>query len=152
MAYASTCMLGYLGLVLINQAETVLRQASQKHIDNDAWARSLLQQAIQISSHLMQSTLRQRALHDLVEVATLFDGAGEPAEQSPAAHSYTPVMSGGATRHGGKTRRRTETINRPAEEAAIYLQSGLSEPGGRVTQNEDNLELPLVEHHHKLRR
>src|SRR5258708_31545241 len=127
MAYASTCMLGYLGLVLINQAETVLRQARQKHIDNDAWARSLLQQAIQISSHLMQSTLRQRALHDLVEVATLFDGAGEPAEQSPAAHSYTPVMSGGATRPGSKTKAPTATICRPAEQPAIYSKLGLSE-------------------------
>src|SRR2546425_10977355 len=89
MATTSTRMLVYLCRLLINQAETILRQARRDHIDNDAWARSLLQQAIQISSHLMQSTLRQRALHDLVEVATLFDGAGEPAEQSPAAHSYT---------------------------------------------------------------
>ena len=151
MATTSTRMLVYLCRLLINQAETVLRQARQKHIDNDAWARSLLQQAIQISSHLTQSTLRQRALHDLVEVATLFDGAGEPAEQSPAAHSYTPVMSGGATRHGGKTRRRTETIDRPAEQPAIYLQSGLSELEGRITQNEDMLELHLVELDQKLR-
>jgi len=58
MATTSSRMLVYLCRLLINQAETVLREARHKHSDNDAWARSLLQQAIQISSHLMQSTLR----------------------------------------------------------------------------------------------
>lgn len=145
MATTSSRMLVYLCRLLINQAETVLREARHKHIDNDAWARSLLQQAIQISSHLMQSTLRQRALRDLVDAATLFDGATTPAEQSPAAHSYTPVMSSSGTRKGGKTRRRAEIIDHPAGQPTIYLQSGLSGLEGTITQHEDTLELHLVD-------
>lgn len=139
MATTSTRMLVYLCRLLINQAEEVLRQARKDHTDNDALARSLLQQAIYISSHLMQSTLRQRALRDLVEVATLFDDS-----TTPAAHSYTPVLTGGSgSRHGSKTRRRAETAGRSVGQHAIYLQSGLSEIEGTITQNQDMLELHL---------
>ncbi len=143
MATTSTRMLVYLCRLLINQAETILRQARRDHVDNDAWARSLLQQAIHISSHIMQSTLRQRALRDLVEVATLFDDAASSAKQSPAIQTYTPVLiSGSGTRHA-KVRRRTETVEHLVEHPAIYLQSGLSEVEGTITQNQDILELHL---------
>jgi hypothetical protein len=150
MATTSTRMLVYLCRLLINQAEAVLRQARHDHTDNDAWARSLLQQAIQLSSHLMQSTLRQRALRDLVEVATLFDGAPVPAEQSPAAHSYTPVLIGsGGSRH--KTRRRAEMIGRPVEPPSILLQSASLKVEGTITQTEDMLELHLEDLDQELR-
>jgi hypothetical protein len=139
MANTSTRMLVYLCRLLINQAEEILRQARREHIDNDALARSLLQQAIYISSHFMQSTLRQRALQDLVKVATLFDDSA-----TPATHSYSPVLSaGGGSRHGSKVRRRAETLERPSGQNAIYLQSGLSELEGTITQNQDTLELHL---------
>ncbi len=139
MATTSPRMLVYLCRLLINQAEAVLRQARNDHTDNDAWARSLLQQAIYSSSHLTQSMLRQRALRDLVEVATLFDDV-----TTPAAHSYTSVLSSGSgSRHGSKTRRRAETLGRPVGQPAIYLQSGLSELEGTITQNQDILELHL---------
>ena len=143
MATTSTRMLVYLCRLLINQAETILRQARRDHVDNDTWARSLLQQAIHISSHLMQSALRQRALRDLVEVATLFDDTSSSVEQSPAVHSYTPVLSGGSGTRHVKTRRRAETVEHPVERPAIYLQSGLSEVEGTITQNQDILELHL---------
>ena len=147
MANTSTRMLVYLCRLLINQAEAILRQARHDRTDNDAWARSLLQQAIYISSHLMQSTLRQRALRDLVEVATLFDDT-----TTPAAHSYAPVLStGGGSRHGSKTRRRAETLGRPVGQPAIYLQSGLSELEGTITQNQDTLELHLEDLGQELR-
>jgi hypothetical protein len=139
MANTSTRMLVYVCRLLINQAETILRQARHDHVDHDAWARSLLQQAIHISSHLMQSTLRQRALRDLVEVATLFD-----VTTTTATHTYTPVLTtGGGSRHGSKTRRRAETLGRRVDQHAIYLQSGLTEKEGVITQNEDTLELHL---------
>ncbi len=147
MANTSTRMLVYVCRLLINQAETILRQARHEHTEHDAWARSLLQQAIYLSSHLMQSTLRQRALRDLVEVATLFDDT-----TTPAAQSYTPVLStGSGSRHGSKIRRRAETLGRPVGQPAIYLQSGLSEKEGTITQNEDTLELHLEELGQELR-
>jgi hypothetical protein len=147
MANTSTRMLVYLCRLLINQAEEILLQARHDHTDNDAWARSLLQQAIYISSHLMQSTLRQRALQDLVKAATLFDDTA-----MPATHSYTPVLSsGGGSRHGSKIRRRAETLGRPFGQPTIYLQSGLSEIEGTITQNQDTLELHLEDLGQELR-
>ncbi len=147
MANTSTRMLVYLCRLLINQAEVILLQARHDHTDNDAWARSLLQQAIYISSHLMQSTLRQRALQDLVKVATLFEDTA-----MPATHSYAPVLSaGGGSRHGSKIRRRAETLGRPFGLPTIYLQSGLSELEGTITQNQDTLELHLEDLGQELR-
>jgi len=143
MATTSTRMLEYLCRLLINHAEAVLKQARRDHVDNDAWARSLLQQSISISSHLMQSTLRQRALRDLVEVATLFDEVTTGEEQLPAAHTYTPVLSSGSGTRHGKTKRRAEIVDFSAGQTVIYLQSGLSEVGGVITQNQDILELHL---------
>ena len=146
MATTSTRMLVDMCRLLIKQAAAVLRQARHDHTDNDAWARSLLQQAIYLSSHLMQSTLRQRALRDLVEVATFFDEA-----IIPAAHSYTPVLSIGSGSRHGKIKRRAETLGRPVGQAAIYLQSGLSEIEGTITQNQEILELHLEDLRQELR-
>ena len=138
IATTSTRVLVYMCQLLINQAAEVLREAHHEHSDNDAWARSLLQQAIYLSSHLMQSTQRQRALQDLVEVATFFDDT-----PIPVAHSYQPVLSTGSGSRQGKIRRRAETLGRPNEEVAIYLRSGLSKQEGTITQNQGILELHL---------
>jgi hypothetical protein len=46
-------MLVYLRQLLLNEMESVLREARHEHSNHDAWARSLLQQAIYLSSHLM---------------------------------------------------------------------------------------------------
>ena len=138
IATTSTRVLVYMCQLLIHQAAEVLREARHDHSNNDAWARSLLQQAIYLSSHLMQSTQRQRALQDLVEVATFFDDT-----TTPAAHSFLPVLSTGSTSRQGKIRRRAETLGRPNEEVAIYLQSGLSKQEGTITQNQGILELHL---------
>jgi hypothetical protein len=146
IATTSTRMLVYMCRLLIDQAAAVLRQARHDHTDNDALARSLLQQAIHLSSHLMQSTLRQRALRDLVEVATFFDDA-----TTPAAHSYAPALSIGSSSRHGKIIRRAETLGRPVGQAIIYLQSGLSEIEGTITQNQEILELHLVDLSKELR-
>src|SRR5207237_3491189 len=78
--------------MLISQAEAVLRQARHEHTDNDALARSLLQLAMRVSTQITQSTMRSRALKELVRVATLFDGPHSPGEQEPAARSYSPLL------------------------------------------------------------
>jgi hypothetical protein len=138
IATTSTRVLVYMCQLLINQAAEVLREAHHEHSDNDAWARSLLQQAIYLSSHVTQSKQRQRALRNLVEVATFFDDS-----TTPAAHSYLPVLSTGSGSRQGNIRRRAETLGRPDEQAAIYLQSILSKQDGMITQNQDILELHL---------
>ena len=97
----NTCQL------LINQAAEVLREARRKHIDRDAWARSLLQQAISLSSQIMESTQRQRARHNLVEVATFFVDTS-----TPAADSYLPVLSTGSGSRQAKVRRRADAPGR----------------------------------------
>lgn len=141
MATTPPRMVVYLCQLLISQAEAVLRQARHEHTNNDAWARSLLQQAIHISAHIAQSTMRQRALRDLVEVATLFDGARGPVEQSPTAHSYAPVMSGANGTRSARITRGADTLQRPGSQAVIYLQAGTLP--GMITQHEQTLELHL---------
>jgi len=131
--------------LLINQAEAVLRQARHEHTDEDALARSLLQLAMRVSTQITQSTMRSRALKELVRVATLFDGPHSPGEQEPAARSYSPLVGAGGTPRHGKIVRRADTALRSAgkaaEPAAIFLQSHPLE--GSITQNEDTLELHL---------
>ena len=133
-------MLVYLCQLLINQAQAVLRVARHEHGDNDAWARALLQQSLTMSSHIMQSTMRQRALQNLVEVALLATGDGEDA-QNPAIHTYSSLIGAGSGARTGKTRRRAETLERPAGEPIIELQSGALQ--GAITQHEEVLELRL---------
>ena len=118
LATTSTHVLVNTCQLLINQAAEVLRQARYEHSNNDAWVRSLLQQAIYLSSHLMQSTQRQRALQNLVEVATFFDDT-----TTPAADSYLPVLSTGSGTRQSKIRRRADTLGRPKGKIAIYLQT-----------------------------
>jgi hypothetical protein len=146
MATTSTRTLVDMCRLLINQAAAVLRQGRHDRRDNDVWARSLLQQAIYLSSHLMQSTQRQRALRDLVEVATFFDEA-----ITPTAHSYTPSLNIGSGSRHSKIIRRAETLGRRAGQDTIYLQSGLAEIEGTITQSQEILELHLEDLRQELR-
>jgi len=146
IATISKPILVYMCQLLINHAAGVLREARHDHSDHDDWARSLLQQAIYLSSHIKQSTQRQRALQNLVEVATFFDDT-----TTPAAHSYLPVFSTGSSTRQNKIRRRAETLGRPDRQIAIYLQTGLSKQEGMITQNQDVLELHLEDLEQELR-
>jgi hypothetical protein len=136
----NTCQL------LINQAAEVLREARHKHNDHDVWARSLLQQAIYLSSHIMESTQRQRARRNLVEVATFFIDT-----TSPAADSYLPALSAASGPRQNKITRRADTLERQHGQAVIYLQTGASKKEGTVTQNQDVLELHLEDLNQELR-
>lgn len=139
MALTPPRMLVYLCQVQINSARAVLRQSRHDHIDRDAWARALLRQAITISSYIQQSSLRVRALQDLVEVATLALGAGDA---EPAAHSYSSVVEPGVgVRKGTKVLRRAEMLDRSVDGEAIDLESGSLE--GLLTQDGETLELRL---------
>lgn len=149
MATTPARMVEYLCELLISQAEAVLRQARHEHTDNDAWARSLLQQAIYMSSHIMQSSMRQHALRNLVEVATLFDGTRDVGEQSPAARSYASLVGGGNGSRNAKILRGVHALQKPESQQAIYLQSDLLT--GVITQRENTLELHLVELGEELR-
>ncbi len=132
-------MLVYLCQLLINQAQTVLLAARHEHGDNDAWARALLQQSLVMSSHIMQSALRQRALQNLVEVALL--ATGDEDVQQPPIHTYSSLIGAGGGARTGKIRRRAEMLERPAGEPAIELQSGSLQ--GAIVQRDDILELRL---------
>ncbi len=140
LALTPTRMLVYLCQLLINQAQAVLRVARHDHGDNDAWARALLQQSLTMSSHIMQSAMRQRALQNLVEVALLATGESED-EQNPAIHTYSSLVGAGSGARTGKTRRRAEMLERSAGEPFIELQSGALQ--GAITQRDDILELRL---------
>jgi hypothetical protein len=133
-AQVYTCQL------LIHQASDVLREAHHSHKDQDAWARSLLQHALYLSSKISESSQRQRALHDLVEVATLFDKEDRP---EPASHSYLPVLSGGTTSGQKTTRRLTDTPGHPDGQSAIRLQTKFFKLDGTITQHNNVLELHL---------
>ena len=139
--------------LLINQAEAVLRQGRHDDTDSDALARSLLQLAMRVSTQITQSSMRSRALKDLVRVATIFDGPHSPGEQEPAARSYSPLIGAGSTPRHGKVVRRADTALRSAGKAAeppaIFLQSHPLE--GSITQHEDTLELHLHDLDEKLR-
>lgn len=140
LALTPARMLVHLCQLLINQAQEVLRMARHDHIDHDAWARALLQQSLIMSSHIMQSSLRQRALQNLVDVAML--ATGYPIdERDPAARTYSSHVTTGSGALKGKTRRRAEMIERPQGEPVIELQSGSLE--GLVIQRGDTLELRL---------
>jgi len=140
LALTPARMLVYLCQLLINQAQAVLRVARHEHANNDAWARALLQQSLTMSSHIVQSALRQRALQNLVEVALLADEESQD-EQHPATRTYSSLVGAGNSARAGKTRRRAEMLERSAGEPTIELQSGTLQ--GSVTQREDILELHL---------
>ncbi len=134
-------MVGHLCQMLISQAEAVLQQARHNHTDQDASARSLLQTALQVSAHITQSAVRRQALHDLVRVATLFEGAPAPKGDQQRVHAYTLSPLGGA--HRGKVLRRSDALlhAHSQEQTPIEIQSnGLK---GRIVQRGLELELHL---------
>lgn len=135
--------LAHLCQTLIGQAEAVLRQARRDGNDGSAQARALLQLAMRFSAHIIQPGMRGSALADLVRVATLFDGPHSPGEETPASHSYTPLVGAAGPRHGTRVVRGAATRSQPAssDAHAIYLQSQRLE--GSITQQGDMLELHL---------
>lgn len=142
-AATSPKLLVLLCQLLIAEARAVLRQAHRERNDADAWARVLLQQAMQMSRYIMQETLRRRALRDLVEVASL--AAQEAATGAPpgqAALSYELVAGGGSSARGRRKIRRAEMLSRTNEPVSIDLHAGSLE--GTVTQQDDLLILHLV--------
>lgn len=143
-------LLGHLCQVLISQAEAVLLQARHDHSDADEAARSLLQLALRVSAHILQNGIRRQSLQDLVRVATLFEGASSPDQESasnPDIQRYTPTLTGvggaGGAR-GKKVVRRTQTPHTKDtqhEHPEIQLQSHHLE--GTITQQGQMLELHL---------
>src|SRR6266571_4837683 len=107
----------------IRQAEALYHQSRRDHTNESIQARFLLQQALRISARITQSNMRTRAINDMGGIASLFDDFGEPMQQGPAVHSYSPVLAGGSH---GRAMRRAETIMRPAAnpsaQDAIYLK------------------------------
>jgi hypothetical protein len=148
LATTSPKLLVFLCQLLIGQARSVLRQAHREHADEDAWARSLLQQSMQLSRYIMQGALRQRALRDLVEVASLYQisSAGTPGE--PGTLSYSALVGAGSGARG-RTLRRAEMASRPQEQASIDLRAGTLD--GSVTQEGEMLILRLVDLDESLR-
>jgi hypothetical protein len=140
LALTPARMIAYLCQLLIKQAQDVLNIARHEHVDNDAWARALLQQSLTMSSHIMQSALRQRALQNLVDVAILATGDSKD-EQNPATRTYSSLVGAGNSSRAGRTRRRAEMLERSAGEPVIELQCGTLQ--GSVTQRDDTLELHL---------
>ncbi|HEY0757139.1 MAG TPA: hypothetical protein VGD98_24510 [Ktedonobacteraceae bacterium] len=140
LATTSPKLLVFLCQLLIGQARAVLSQAHREHNDEDDWARSLLQQAMQLSRYIMQGTLRQRALRDLVKVASLYQTAlTQPPEPLGTLTYAAQVGAGSGTR--GRTLRRAEMTSRPQEDVSIDLRAGNLE--GSVTQEGDMLILRL---------
>lgn len=135
--------------LLIDQAGELLYQARHEHTDNTARARVLLQQAIYISLYIKQNSLRQNALRNLVDVATLVQAAPDPLEQSPAAHTFVPLVGGGNGSRSTRVLRGTHTLERSESQQVIYLQSGML--SGIITQRENVLELHLIELGEELR-
>ncbi len=143
-------MLSHLCEVLINQAEALLYQERHEHSNTEEAARSLLQLALRVSAFIAQSAVRHQALHNLVRVASLADGAPSPTFNDPNVHMYTPTFSGVGGTRGKKTVRRAETArSAPQEHPIIQLQSHALE--GHITQNGQMLELHLHGLHETLR-
>lgn len=141
-ATTSPRLLVFLCQLLIGEARALLRQAHRDQSDKDAWARSLLQQAMQMSRYIMQGTLRQRALRDLVEVASLYATSAGTMPEDKATLSYsTLVGSSSGTR--GRTLRRAEMLSRPNEQVSIDLRAGSLE--GSITQEGEMLILRLAD-------
>lgn len=143
LALTPARMLVYLCQLLIQQARVVLRQARREHTDQDAQARVLLRQAILMSAHILQDSLRQRALQHLVEVAAPALDGEDREMPGPALHSYTSLVgsAGTGSRKGISIRRRADMAEHPLSEVAIDLQCGTLE--GAITQDGDTLQLAL---------
>ena len=147
-------MLRHLSQALISQAEALFQQGRSEHQDYNAPARSLLQQALTMSAHIGQSSIRRQALHGLVRVANLFEDVDDTQEDASRSYIYTPVASGsGGMRSGKKTLRHVDMPLRspgaPAEQPIILIQSRALE--GRITQTEQTLFLNLQDLDQELR-
>ncbi len=137
--------------MLITQADAVLKQARREHRDDAALARALLQLAIKSGTRIDQSSMRSRALQDLVRVAA--SAAGPEAPQEPSAlYSYSPSLAGaGGARHGKTVRKATSPhAAGPAHEyPAIQLQDRSFT--GTITQLGETLILHLQDLDNALR-
>lgn len=148
LATTSPRLLVFLCQLLIGEARALLRQAHRDQSDEDGWARSLLQQAMQMSRYIMQGTMRQRALRDLVEVASLYSTSEGTTPAGKATLSYSTLVGpGSGTR--GRTLRRAEMVSRPNEQVSIDLRAGSLE--GSITQEGEMLILRLVDLDKQLR-
>lgn len=134
-------MVGHFCQMLISQGEAVLRQARHDHTDEDTAARSLLQTALRVSSHITQSTIRRQALHDLVRVATLFEGPTAPKGDQQNVLAYTLAPLGGA--HRGKVLRRSDTSLHAHSQEHITIEIQSNGLKGRIIQQGQELELHL---------
>jgi len=139
-------MLKHLCQALISQAEALFLQGRRDHREYNAPARSLLQQALTMSSYIGQSGVRRQALHDLVRIANLFEGVDDDQENNPHSFIYTPVANAsGGMRGGKKVLRHVEmplhSPGTPAEQHVIVIQSQALE--GRITQSGQTLFLNL---------
>ncbi|MGH2480616.1 MAG: hypothetical protein ACRDHW_13255, partial [Ktedonobacteraceae bacterium] len=144
LATTSPKLMVFLCQLLIGEARVVLHQAHRERGDADSWARSLLQQAMQISRYIMQGTMRLRALRDLVEVASLYaTNSPTDAPSGTAARSYSALVGASSGTRGHRRIRRAEMLPRPDEAASIDLQSGSLD--GTITQEGDLLILHLVD-------
>jgi hypothetical protein len=141
-------LLVFLCQLLVGQARVILRQAHRELDDADAWARSLLQQAMGISRYIMQATLRQRALCDLVAVAGLARPAADAAPASPATLSYSACIGAGGGSRGRRVRR-AEMLSRSGGQVSIELRADSLE--GTITQEGEMLILRLVDLDERLR-
>jgi hypothetical protein len=142
LSATSPKLLVFLCQLLIGQARVILRQTHGEPDDADSWARSLLQQAMGVSRYIMQGTLRQRALRDLVEAASLARPTTGEAPASPAALSYSALVGSGSGSRGRRMRR-AEMLSRPDEQVSIALRANSLE--GTVTQEGEMLMLRLVD-------
>jgi hypothetical protein len=130
-------MLAHLCRTLINQAEAIYHQSRHDHTDESIQARSLLQLALRISSHIMQSTTRQNALHDLVRVAMLFEDAASSSSYD-TTYQYSPVVTAASGVRRGRQPRQNEGQQ---DTAAIHLRS--QSLIGSIYQQDNLLELFL---------
>jgi hypothetical protein len=142
LSTTSPKLLVFLCQLLVGQARVILRQSHDEPDDADCWARALLQQAMGVSRYIMQGTLRQRALRDLVEVAGLARPATGEAPASPAALSYSALVGAGSGSRGRRMRR-AEMLSRSDEQVSITLRANSLE--GTITQEGDMLMLRLVD-------
>ena len=135
-------MLSHLCVSLIQQAEALLYQERHEQSNTEEAARSLMQLALRISAYITQSAMRQQALHELVRVATLADGAPGPVVNDPHVYSYTPTFSGAGGTRGKKTVRRADAP-RSAQEGHPIIQLHARSLEGSIAQNGSMLELHL---------
>ncbi len=151
-------MLSHLCRTLISQAEAVLRQARHEHDEQpnqnsytteaaaEDEARTLLQLALRIGSHITQNSVRKQALQDLVRVATITERQEPVQPNDPQARAYTPSPAS-ASRTRGKVFRRaditqhTQSSQDAQENLSIPLQSRTL--SGTITQRGSLLELHL---------